>query len=550
MGENACPVYTGNGTGREDGILTCIGVDAGFALLQGASNTHDIFVGEEAGFSATSAFNSLFFGDHSATAVISSQADVFIGASIASQNVATSTTTNNVAIGYTALFSMNGANNNNVLIGDAAGYTQAAASSNVGIGYQALNLNTVGNQTAVGTQAAVNVSTGARTVAVGYQAAHGVTTGSDNTAIGYQAGSSETGNYQNTFVGSLAGANATGVDETTIGYKAGYTITSGTNDTIIGNLADVSAASDSNEIVIGSIVTGAGSNTFVAGPYGTTDLYAGYASSGGAVRSTGHFGALYSAGVLNFNGTGTPGVLTAGAPTSSGACTAGTHSYKATFVNAAGESLPSATSSVITCVTATGQTVPLSSVPLGPLGTTSRNIYRTIAGNGGSYLLLTTLANNTATTFSDTIADGSLGAAAPASDTTAIGSFQVAGSQKATLSSTGLFSAGSFGTTTQCQSSASPSVCGSAAAGFVAVPTGVTSVTLQVNTSAVTANSTIMLTSDDTLGAALGVTCNSTLATLVGGMAITARSAGASFTVTYNGTIATNPLCLSYAIVN
>jgi hypothetical protein len=106
-----------------------------------------------------------------------------------------------------------------------------------------------------------------------------------------------------------------------------------------------------------------------------------------------------------------------------------------------------------------------------------------------------------------------------------------------------------FQTQTNCASNASPAVCGSAASGAVAIPTGVSSVTLQVNTTAVTANSRIMLLSDDSLTIA-STTCNSTLATLVGGLAVTARNPGVSFTVTYNATIATNPLCISYNIIN
>jgi hypothetical protein len=105
-------------------------------------------------------------------------------------------------------------------------------------------------------------------------------------------------------------------------------------------------------------------------------------------------------------------------------------------------------------------------------------------------------------------------------------------------------------TGTNCSSVASPAACASAAAGNIAFPTGVTSVVLTVNTTAVTANSQIFLFPDDSLGTKLGITCNSTLATLVGGMAITARSAGTSFTATYNGTIAANALCASYLIVN
>lgn len=105
-------------------------------------------------------------------------------------------------------------------------------------------------------------------------------------------------------------------------------------------------------------------------------------------------------------------------------------------------------------------------------------------------------------------------------------------------------------TIANCSSSASPAVCAAAAAGSIAFPTGVTSVVLQVNTTAVTANSQIFVFPDDTLGTKLAVTCNSTLATLVGGMAITARTAGSSFTVTFNGTITANPLCANFLVVN
>lgn len=61
-------------------------------------------------------------------------------------------------------------------------------------------------------------------------------------------------------------------------------------------------------------------------------------------------------------------------------------------------------------------TVPMSTIPLGGAGTTSRNLYRRFNG-AGTYKLVTTLPNNTATTYSDTIANASLGAAAPSSNT-------------------------------------------------------------------------------------------------------------------------------------
>jgi hypothetical protein len=105
------------------------------------------------------------------------------------------------------------------------------------------------------------------------------------------------------------------------------------------------------------------------------------------------------------------------------------------------------------------------------------------------------------------------------------------------------------GSSSNCSSSASPAACGSAMAGSIAVPAGTTP-TLVVDTSAVTANSQILLTPDESLGSKLGVTCNNTLATVATPPVITARSAGTSFTVQINATVSGNPVCLSYLVVN
>lgn len=112
----------------------------------------------------------------------------------------------------------------------------------------------------------------------------------------------------------------------------------------------------------------------------------------------------------------------------------------------------------------------------------------------------------------------------------------------------GTVSAGAIATISNCSSSASPAVCGSAAAGSVALPTG-SSPTLVVDTTAVTANSQIVLTVDESLGTKLGITCNTTLATLLNPV-VTARTANTSFTFTIGATIATNKACVSYLIIN
>ena len=53
------------------------------------------------------------------------------------------------------------------------------------------------------------------------------------------------------------------------------------------------------------------------------------------------------------------------------------------------------------------QKIELTEIPLGPTGTTNRKIYRT-EGDGSALKLVATLADNTTTTYSDNIADGSL----------------------------------------------------------------------------------------------------------------------------------------------
>jgi uncharacterized phage protein gp47/JayE len=91
----------------------------------------------------------------------------------------------------------------------------------------------------------------------------------------------------------------------------------------------------------------------------------------------------------------------------------GTFVYKVTFVTATGETTGSPDSNA---VAATAQQMNLTNIPLGGTGTVSRRIYRQKNGVG-NYQLVTTIANNTATTYTDNIADGSLGAVIPTADT-------------------------------------------------------------------------------------------------------------------------------------
>jgi uncharacterized phiE125 gp8 family phage protein len=96
----------------------------------------------------------------------------------------------------------------------------------------------------------------------------------------------------------------------------------------------------------------------------------------------------------------------------------GAHRYRVTFVTATGETDGGDISVAVTVVdhTVNGQ-VSLTAIALGGSAVTARKIYRTAAG-GSTYLLLAMLADNTTTTYTDNIADASLGAGVPSSNST------------------------------------------------------------------------------------------------------------------------------------
>jgi hypothetical protein len=100
-------------------------------------------------------------------------------------------------------------------------------------------------------------------------------------------------------------------------------------------------------------------------------------------------------------------------------------------------------------------------------------------------------------------------------------------------------------TATNCASSASPAACGSAQAGGVVVAAAAASVV--VDSTAVTANSEILVMFDSSLGTRLSVTCNTTAPAAT---AVTARTAATSFTITLSAAPITNPACFNYVIIN
>lgn len=93
----------------------------------------------------------------------------------------------------------------------------------------------------------------------------------------------------------------------------------------------------------------------------------------------------------------------------------GAHLYKVTFADAEGETIASAASNSVT-TDGTHKQVTVT-IPLGPIGTVLRKIYRTAAG-GINYSLLAVVSDNTTMTYTDNIADASLGSVVPTLNTT------------------------------------------------------------------------------------------------------------------------------------
>lgn len=96
----------------------------------------------------------------------------------------------------------------------------------------------------------------------------------------------------------------------------------------------------------------------------------------------------------------------------------GVHRYRVTFITADGETEGGTISDALTVAdkSADGK-VDLTAIPLGGSAVTSRNVYRTVA-DGSDYKLLTTIADNTTTTYEDNTADAGLGAGCPTTNTT------------------------------------------------------------------------------------------------------------------------------------
>jgi len=105
--------------------------------------------------------------------------------------------------------------------------------------------------------------------------------------------------------------------------------------------------------------------------------------------------------------------VTPGNPSTGGNITLGTHYYAATYTYITGEeTLPSVLSAQVT-ISGSNKTVPLTNIPIGNTNVIARNIYRTLAGTSTPLYLITTILDNSTSSYTDTAIDSSIANIAP-----------------------------------------------------------------------------------------------------------------------------------------
>ena len=224
--------------------------------------------------------------------------NIAIGYAVLSANPSGDTISNNVGVGYRALYTCTG--NYNTAIGSQALDRGVAMSSGTAIGYQSqLYVNdtstawtnydlSIGYQALIGSTTPAN-NPGNNNTANGTQTLYSNTSGSANMALGYRALYSLVGSHNdNVAIGANAGRYYNG--------SSSNVLTIADACIFLGSSAYALADGDANEIVIGYCTTGNGSNTVTLGNSSITDQYfTGNGHFTGRVTEQGTFAEIYVA---------------------------------------------------------------------------------------------------------------------------------------------------------------------------------------------------------------------------------------------------------------
>jgi len=272
VGNNAgCSLTTGSWNtllGSQTGrYITTGGANIGVGQFAGKVTTgcRNITMGNASFTCATAGLDNVTVGTYSASYLgqnVTSKGNVVIGNSAGKF---TSTSNYNIAIGHKSAYSTyvsgtgfcgnitmgresgNSKNNNNITIGQFAGFANGSGMSgnnNIGIGTQVfcssgMSISAYSN-TAIGGYAMTSISSGQANTGVGSNALNAITSGNDNTSIGANSGNYISTGSCNLNLGRFANA----------GFLGGTT--TGNNNIVIGYSAAPSSQGASNEITLGN----------------------------------------------------------------------------------------------------------------------------------------------------------------------------------------------------------------------------------------------------------------------------------------------------------
>lgn len=164
----------------------------------------------------------------------------------------------------------------------------------------------------------------------------------------------------------------------------------------------------SGDNVFNTVINGSGYSAVANFEFATTQdrVYGGNGVNSPIVydRNTTYGGVVYTAPRIRTMGLQAPVSAPSVAVAAGGAVPIGPHRYKITYLYYDSEESNGSPASAVATTSGGNQTVNLTAIPVGGYGVTARKIYRD--NNDGLYLHVGTVINNTATTFSDTLAVG------------------------------------------------------------------------------------------------------------------------------------------------
>lgn len=270
-------------------------------------------------------------------------------------------------------------------------------------------------------------------------ASHGYSTGDTVTIAGaaqseYNGAVSVTVTGSTTFTYPVTGTPATPATGTITAYVeiAGSVGVGdyGYKTTFLSSKGETLGSTASSAVTVSAVAAASGCSAAEASPKVTGNLryYSGvgynyrvaFGTANGETIPAGSSGASISA-------VSAPGAPTTSATTGGSLTTGNYYYYAVSFVTGSGE-IPATTGIGVVLMSGGATAVSMTNIPTSAdARVTARKIYRTSASGGAGYRLVTTINDNSTTTYTDTTADSSLGVLIPTSDTGSTGQVSLTG---------------------------------------------------------------------------------------------------------------------------